>query len=168
MKKDMPEPYTAEDQPTAFLTFLAEGGALSEANDISPEFLEAVYAMGHKYYTNGKYLSAIKPFQYLCFYQHTNQRNFLCLGACQQMLKLYERAIDTYSYAQHLDYSNPLPIVYIADCRLSLKDFDSAIHAYETAINMGKEIGFEHKEIKRALTVLEKIRQLECKEQKDG
>lgn len=137
--------------------FLASGGTVAQANKISEAALESVYSMAYNQYTNGHYEEAAKGFQYLCFYDQWNPRNFLCLGACQQMLRVYGQAIQTYLFAFKLDPASPLPLAYVADCHMALNKTEKAAEIYQAALKLAEETGFTHKEISRAETMLTAI-----------
>ena len=146
-----------DDQYAKILSYLSKGGTLAKANKISRSSLEATYSMAYNQYTTGHYEEAAKAFQYLCFYDQWNPRNFLCLGACQQMLHLYGQAFATYTFAFRLDASNPLPLIYMADCSLALNRVEKAIEIYKAALNQAENLSFKHKEIKRVETLLATI-----------
>lgn len=134
--------------------FLMDGGTIAEANNITPESLEVIYSMAFNQYQNNHFEEAARGFQYLCFYDHWNSRNFLCLGACQQMMRLFGQAIHTYFYAARLAPENPLPLAYIGDCYLALNKSDKAITAYKTAIEHASKHQFEHAEIQRITNLI--------------
>lgn len=146
-----------DDQFATIISYLSSGGSLAEANKISRSSLEATYSVAYNQYTSGHYEEAAKAFQYLCFYDQWNPRNFLCLGACLQMLHLYGQAIENYAFAFRLDASNPLPLIYIADCNLALNRVEKAVETYKTALKHAEDLSFRHKEIKRAETLLATI-----------
>ena len=137
--------------------YLASGGTLAQANNISEAALETVYTMAYNQYTNGHYEEAAKGFQYLCFYDQWNPRNFLCLGACQQMLRVYGQAIQTYLFAFKLEPTSPIPLVYMGDCHLALNKVEKAIEIYKAALKLASDTGFTHKEVTRAETILAAI-----------
>ncbi|UYM17789.1 SycD/LcrH family type III secretion system chaperone [Endozoicomonas euniceicola] len=148
---------TDEHQYANILTYLARGGSLAEANNISQSSLEAIYGTGYNQYTTGHYEEAARIFQYLCLYDQWNPRNYLCLGACQQMMHLYSQAIQTYTFAFRLDARTPLPLIYMADCQLALNQVEKAKEIYKTALKLAKSNSFDHKEINRAEVLLATI-----------
>ena len=139
------------------MAFLANGGTVAQANNISESALESVYIMAHNQYTNSHYEEAAKGFQYLCFYDQWNPRNFLCLGACQQMLRVFGQAIQTYLFAFKLDPTNPLPLIYMADCHMALNKVEKAAKIYRAALDLARETRFAHKEVNKAETILAAI-----------
>ena len=145
---------TGDHQYAKILTYLASGGSLAEANNISQGMLETIYGTGYNQYTTGHYEEAARVFQYLCLYDQWNPRNYLCLGACQQMMHLYAQAIQTYTFAFRLDARNPLALIYMADCNLALNRVDKAKEIYKTALKLAKSNDFSHKEVDRADVLL--------------
>ena len=134
--------------------YLAQGGTLAEINNISQEVLETTYELAYQQYSSGHYMEAAKRFRYLCFYNQWNPKFFISLGACQQMMKVYGQAIDTFTYAARLDPNNPLPVVYIGDCYNAIKQNENAMTAYRAAIKLAKMQLFSHSEITRAESFL--------------
>ncbi len=153
MSDQSPESFDNEKMAVV-MDFLANGGTLAEANDITEQALEATYHMAYNQYTNGHYEEAARGFQYLCFYNQWNPRYFISLGACQQMLKVYGQAIETFTYASRLDPENPLPLVYIGDSYNALHQEERARLAYTAATLLAKKIKFSHKEVSRAENLL--------------
>lgn len=139
------------------ITYLQQGGTVAKANQISSSALEALYAMAYRRYISGQYEEAAKAFQHLCLYDQWSSRNFLGLGSCQKMLRLYGQAIETYTYAYQLDPDNPLPLIYIADSHRALNNSSKAESVYSTAIQLARRIRLKHKEVNRAMQALASI-----------
>ena len=148
----------ADDHQLAnIISYLANGGTIAQANNMSQGYLETTYKTGYDQYTAGHFEEAAKVFQYLCLYDQWNPRNYLSLGACLQMMHLYGQAIQTYTFAFRMDADNPLPLVYMADCNLALNRVDKAKEIYKTALKLAKSSNFSHKEINRAEMLLATI-----------
>ncbi|MRI32763.1 CesD/SycD/LcrH family type III secretion system chaperone [Endozoicomonas sp. OPT23] len=142
------------DELATITEYLLNGGTLAEAKSFSKGALESIYSMSYNQYQSGRYEKAARGFQYLCFYDHWNPRNFLCLGACQQMLRLYGDALKTYEYAARMDKKNPLPKVYMGDCYLALRDEHRARIVYESAIKDADTNHISHAELTRIKNLL--------------
>ena len=127
------------DQMAALTDYLAQGGTFAELNEISEPLLEATYDLAYQQYSQGHYREAAKRFRYLCFYNQWNPKYFIGLGACQQMMKVYGQAIQSYDYAYRLSPDNILPVIYIGDCYNALKQDDIAIEAYRAALDRAAE-----------------------------
>ncbi len=150
--------HVPDNEELATITeYLLNGGTLAEARNFSKGALETIYSMAYNQYQSGRYEKASRGFQYLCFYDHWNSRNFLCLGACQQMLKLYGDALKTYEYAARMDRKNPLPKVYMGDCYLALKDEHRARIVYQSAIRDAGVNNLNHGELTRIKNLLETL-----------
>ncbi|WP_257280806.1 MULTISPECIES: SycD/LcrH family type III secretion system chaperone [unclassified Endozoicomonas] len=151
------QPLQAPDtQELATITeYLLTGGTLAEANQMSEKGLESIYSHGYNQYQNGHFEEAARIFQYLCFYDHWNARNFLCLGSCQMMLKTYGQAIKTLEYAARMDISNPLAKVYMGDCYLALKERGIAEVVYKSALKDARKHQFTHLELERVENLLQ-------------
>lgn len=147
-----------DEQVEEMLTeFFGKGGTFKDLKNMSDDAMEAIYSVAYNLYQGGKYEEAQKVFQFLCFYDHFNRKYFMGLGACQQMMKEYENAIEIFSFATILDSDDPRPMLYIGDCHLAMGSKDEAQAAYETAIEWAgaKEEFAEDKE--RAHSMLENL-----------
>ncbi|WP_062266538.1 SycD/LcrH family type III secretion system chaperone [Endozoicomonas arenosclerae] len=151
------QPFQAPDsQELATITeYLLTGGTLAEANQMSEGALEAIYTSGYNQYQNGHFEEAARKFQYLCFYDHWNARNFLCLGSCQMMLKSYGQAIRTFEYTARMDITNPLAKVYMADCYMALRERGMAEIIYKSALKDAEKYQFSHLELTRVKNLLQ-------------
>ncbi|MGI9276703.1 MAG: tetratricopeptide repeat protein [Endozoicomonas sp.] len=156
MPAGSPEP-AVSDKQAIFVSYLSKGGNLAKLGNVSTQDLEATYSMAYNKYQGGQYEEAARAFQYLCFYDQWNPRNFICLGACQLMLGVYTQAIQTLSFAFKLDRRNPLPMVYVGDARMALKQLDKAYRAYATALKLAKVTNFQHEEMTRVKSVLSRL-----------
>ncbi len=130
--------------------FLIQGGTLAELNGMSEQALAATYAMAYSRYQFGRYESAAEAFRYLCFYDHWNPVYFLCLGACQQVLGFYDKAISTYLHSAMLEPANPAPLIYIGDCYLGQKNLEKAGLAFQEAVDIAQKTELNNSDIKHA------------------
>ncbi|MCX4024667.1 SycD/LcrH family type III secretion system chaperone [Endozoicomonas sp. SM1973] len=128
-------PATPED----LLDFFASGGAIRDLRAISDESIEAMYSMAYSLYESGKYQDAHKVFQFLCYLDHYQSKYFIGLGACRQMMKQYQLAIDAFSYASVLDANDPRPPFYGAECHLALGNLKEAESGFTAAIHWANE-----------------------------
>ena len=129
--------------------YMARGGSLAEASNISEEAQEAIYELAYLKYNNGLYEKSARLFQFLCLYNQWNPRFFTGLGACQQMVSLYGEAIDTYLYAISLDANDPHPMIYVGDCYVALEQYQKARLAYRASVLMAHESGTTSPEVSR-------------------
>lgn len=96
---------------------------------------EAIYAYAYQFYANGHFEEARSLFSLLTVMQPDQLNYWMGLGACLQMQKKYEKALEAYAAAALIDVDslNPLPHFYAAECLLSLKDVTRALQALESA-----------------------------------
>lgn len=118
------------------LDVLMTGGNLYSLRGMTEQDVEAVYALGHTHYTTGNYNEAENIFRGLCLLNHLSQRNWLGLGAAQQMQKKYQPALSSYSYAQVLDMADPRPLMHIYECLMGLQDYPKAMESLEGLIKL--------------------------------
>ena len=146
-----------EELEDTLLEFFGKGGTFKDLKDMSDDAMEAIYSVAYNLYQGGKYDEAQKVFQFLCFYDHFNRKYFLGLGACQQMMKQYEQAIEIFTFATVLDADDPRPMLYIGDCHLGMGDKEKAKGCYETVIEWGAGQAAYADEIERAESMLENL-----------
>src|SRR5690606_39901315 len=89
------------------VNILNSGGTLDQVFDLTEEDEEAIYAIAHNYYNNGKYDKAIPLFQFLSIVDHLNIKWWMGLGAATQMAKEYEKAVNAYAMATLLNVDDP-------------------------------------------------------------
>lgn len=100
------------------LDLLLRGGKMADALGITSEHLDAVYSLAHYRYMHGKYLDAMKLFQFLLFHDPQDRRGMLGFGGCCQMMGMYEYAEVYLGLAVLMEPSDPTPGVQFAECLL--------------------------------------------------
>lgn len=146
-----------EQVEEVLMEFFGKGGTFKDLKNMSDDAMEAIYSVAYNLYQGGKYEEARKVFQFLCFYDHFNRKYFMGLGACQQMMKEYENAIEIFSFATILDSDDPRPMLYIGDCHLAMGNKDEAKTAYETAIEWAGSRDEFAEDKERAQNMLENL-----------
>ena len=116
-------------------TFLSEGGTLADIRGFEEKDMEVIYSMGYQLYNHGKYKDAEDVFKFLSFYNHLERKYLMGLGACRQMLKNYEGAVQAYGYAAMLDVEDPSAHLHAADCLLALERLGEAESALEATVH---------------------------------
>ncbi|CAM3784371.1 MULTISPECIES: SycD/LcrH family type III secretion system chaperone [Vibrio] len=132
MEEESVKNCTQED----ILQYLKGGGTLAELHEFSPTTLETVYHAAFNYYNMGSYEEAVSIFQFLCAFDHFKVKYFIGLGSCLFMLKQYDSAIETYSYAGLIDGDDPRPPYYSAKCHLMLGKHQAAASGFFAASQM--------------------------------
>ncbi|WP_257266651.1 SycD/LcrH family type III secretion system chaperone [Endozoicomonas sp. ONNA2] len=150
--------YEGAELEDKLLNFFGEGGTFKDLKNMSDDAMEAIYSVAYNLYQGGKYEEATKVFQFLCFYDHFNRKYFLGLGACQQMLKQYDSAIEIFSFATLLDSDDPRPMMYIGDCHMAKGDRENARISYETSIDWANDSPEYAKDLARAKNMLENLK----------
>ncbi|HEV8051387.1 MAG TPA: SycD/LcrH family type III secretion system chaperone [Parachlamydiaceae bacterium] len=125
-------------QITDFLNGMTSenGNALSQ---LSPDSLSALYSMGYQLYRNGKYEDAKCFFRFLTLNNSFERKYWMGLGACYQMLKLYNEAIECYSAAAIQDPTDPYVHLHAADCYFHMHNLAKAKEALESAMITAKD-----------------------------
>lgn len=137
--------------------FFEKGGTFKDIKGLSDETMEAVYGVAFNLYSHGKYEDAEKIFRFLGFFDHLNKKYFMGLGACRQMLKKYQEAIESYTFASMLDADDPLPPLHAGECHLATGNLEAAESGFYAAVNWATKP--EHAKVKdRASGLLELVR----------
>lgn len=131
----MTQATAAAETSDIVVDMLTRGATLGDAHGIDDKDLETIYHLGHGLYGNGRYEEARQVFGFLSLYNHLEHKYALGLGACCQMLKDYEDAVDAYSRAAILDVEDPRAPMHAAQCFLSLKQPDQAESALHAAVS---------------------------------
>lgn len=99
------------------------------------EQLEENYALAYSLYRNHQYREADIFFRLLVAAAPFEQKFWKGLGACLQMKKNYEEALNCYMSAQMFNRETPDPYLYVysADCYFALKQINEGLKALEAA-----------------------------------
>lgn len=111
-----------------------ESGAstVAQMRGITPEELEAAYALAYDYYRTGRFDDAETLFRFLTVFDHLNEKYWLGLGAVFQVKKAFDQAVKAYAYvAAILNIKNADASYHAAECYLALGDRESARSAIE-------------------------------------
>ncbi|NRP75956.1 Chaperone protein SicA [Ensifer psoraleae] len=131
---------------------------------ISDDELEAVYALGHRFYSAGKYCEALSFFRFLCMHRYIDARFWFGFGAASQMLGDSANAVRAYGLAALLSDEDPQIPLQAAKCLIKLDQPAAAVSALESvvALSGGKP---EHQAFaQRASLMLRRLRpEAECK-----
>lgn len=123
---------------TAMIELLSSGTTLGELHGVSERRLEALYAVGHTLYTQGKYADAAPVFGFLVTHSHLDRRFHKAFGACLQKLGRHADALKYYGVASLLDLTDPDPVVHTAECLLALSRDEEAARALRFALGQIK------------------------------
>lgn len=103
--------------------------------------IQEIYALAYTLYGNKEYAEASHLFRLLILARPADVKYWKAFGACLQMLKEYEQAIDCYQTAQNLNRDRPDPYlnVYIADCYFTMQKPEAGLKALETALSLAAQ-----------------------------
>jgi len=91
---------------------------LNNAETLSDEELETVYALGYYLFTNGKYKDAKEVFTGLTAYAPYTAFYWRALGAVNQQIKDYEEAVTAYDMAIANDPGDVVSYVYRSESKM--------------------------------------------------
>ncbi|MES0139419.1 SycD/LcrH family type III secretion system chaperone [Mesorhizobium sp. M0016] len=120
--------------------------------------LEAVYALGHRFYSAGRYSDALNFFRFLCMHRYIDPRFWFGFGAASQMLGDSANAVRAYGLAALLNDEDPQIPLRAAKCLIKINQPAAAVSALESvlALSSGKA---EHRDlVQRALLMLRRLR----------
>ena len=137
---------------------IAEGRTdLAVAAGLTDEDLEALYSVGHGFYTSGKYNEALEFFQVLCLCRQTEARFWFGLAASCQMLGQTDGALRAYGMAALFDTENPQISLRAAECLIKLGDKKTARTALEAVIELTENQEGQPSYRERARLMLEQL-----------
>lgn len=141
----------------AMPNWLASGGSVSHALEISQEQLEAMYQLGHGFYAQGRFEDAFKVFSMLVIFEHKNDRYLMALAGAAQMTGRYRDALQHYSTATLLLIDDPRPIYFSAECLIAIENFDLAAESLRLVIEMAEDSSVHQALGSRAAVLLSSI-----------
>lgn len=99
------------------------------------EKIKEMYALAYFLYGQKHYFDASHLFRLLTVARPSEPKYWKGLGACLQMLKAYEEALNCYASAQMLYRRETDPYLYLhtADCYIAIKEVKSAFKALDAA-----------------------------------
>ncbi|MFC4160053.1 SycD/LcrH family type III secretion system chaperone [Chitinimonas lacunae] len=121
---------------TALEELATQAAQLPGAQRFSDEDLELVYGIAYNLYRHGRHDDALRYFAMLTSYRPLETRYLLGLGACQQMLRNYEGAIQAYALAAMVRPEAPEPSLHIAECLVAQAQFAEARTTLEALIRL--------------------------------
>jgi len=120
-------------QITAFLE-----GSKSPLPTFSDDEIAALYALAFEMYRNGKYSEAMPFFRFLTILSPDDRKYWMGLGACYQMQKRYQAAIECYSVAAVQNPNDPIVHWHAANCFFDDGKLDIAIKTLDSALTVAK------------------------------
>jgi type III secretion system low calcium response chaperone LcrH/SycD len=117
----------------------ANGGTLGDLFDYDDRDYEAVYALGHSFYAQARYLDALKAFAFLVMNNPYEKRFVNAYASSLQMLERYDDAIGFYSLASVMDIADPKPTFHTAECLLAKGRIEEATDALNIVIKQCKD-----------------------------
>lgn len=98
----------------------------------NPQLIEEIYASAYHHYENGKYEKAVSLFRFLIINDVKSKRFWMGIGAAQQMLKKYDEAIQSYTFAALINDKDPYLFYHAAECLFSRGDIPLALQTLDS------------------------------------
>ena len=140
-----------------------QGGNLYTLRGMSEQDIEAIYYLGHNHYSVGSYADAEQIFQGLCLLNHLGRKNWIALGAAQQMQKKYDPAMNSYAYAQALDIAEATPTMHIYECLMAQENYPKAAEALEGVLKITQGVDSQKPIRAKAEALLKALREAMAK-----
>jgi len=105
------------------------GQPLGALRGLSRDDYEAIYAVGHGLYQQGRYQDACHVFSWLALHHHMERRFISALAASLQMCQRHEDALRIYTVAAVLDPADPIPTYHMAECLIATGRLAQALEA---------------------------------------
>jgi len=116
------------------------------------EDISLLYSLGVNLYDHSQYEDAKVIFQRLVLAKPHEQRFWVALGACLQMLRSYEEALTAWAMASLIEDQDPIPHFHAAECLFSSEKYSEAYKALQEA----KQRLQGHEPLSRKIQALEK------------
>lgn len=126
-----------------FLTWVQEmSEGTSPFSHLPEKNLKEGYALAHALYGQKHYQEAGLFFRFLSVARPLEAKYWKGLGACFQMQKEYEHALDCYGWAEQLQGSEVDPALYVhqADCHFALNEKEAGLQALKIAEIRAKQV----------------------------
>jgi len=129
----------AQDLSLQWLDSIEAGTPLY--SEIAEENVQMSYCTAYNLYQRQQYEEALQFFRLLVWVRPLEAKYWKGLGACLQVLKDYEEALESYDYCQTL-HSEPDPYISIhqADCYFALNQAQAGLDVLAMAQRQAKKI----------------------------
>lgn len=112
---------------------------LMELGGISDDEMETLYALGYNFFTYGKYEAARDIFVGLTAHAPYTAYYWRALGAVNQQLKDYAKAIAAYDMAIANDETDIVSYVYRGESQILSGNVEAAIEDFEEVLRIGAD-----------------------------
>lgn len=116
------------------IDLFSSGVTLGDVFQFSENDYEAVYALAHSLYTQGKFEDAMRLFSLLMASNPYEKRFANALASSMQMLGMYKPALEYYSVASVMDLGDPMPTFHSAECLIAMSLYAEARQALELVV----------------------------------
>jgi len=139
---------------SAVIDLLMSGQTLNTAFGHSLESQEKLYYLAYMFYSQAKYMEAMRLFGYLLTTNHADRRYYSGLAACLHMQKRHHDALKYYGIASILDLTDPEPVMRSAECYLALGDRPTARLSIDYALTQARAHERHHQFVARLEAML--------------
>jgi type III secretion system low calcium response chaperone LcrH/SycD len=100
-------------------------------HDFNNEDVSLLYSLGFNLYEREDYATSKEIFQRLVLSRPYEKKFWMALGACHQMTRHFELALESWAMASFIDEHDPLPHFHATECYLALESPEEAFLALE-------------------------------------
>lgn len=140
------------------LFLLSQGATLASLRGLSPQRVEAYYALGYACFNAGRLADAQRIFSVVVMNDHLDRRYQLALGMVLQAQGRHEQALRPYGAASLADLTDPEPVVRMVECLLALGRGVDARQALAQALGQVEARPQQHQALhSQVLAILELV-----------
>ena len=123
---------------------LTAGVSIAQTQDIDPQKIEGLYALGCNYYTQKDFAKAEEIFSFAQRLDSLNPKIIKGLAASRKMLKKYRAALEAYALAGIIDMEDPAASFHAAECFFALEEYQSCADALDAAYGLARGAAHHH------------------------
>lgn len=141
IKKDRPDFTDADlaEQERVLKEVIFNLKTPAEAMGFSPQFIEALYAIGYQGFKSGDYDTAYPIFKFLSQMDPNKARYFSGMASIHFAKKEWDQAQYYFIASAFIDEIDPMPYFYAAECSIEKKDLLEALFYYRGVISRSKD-----------------------------
>lgn len=140
----------------------------AESMGFSPQFIEALYAIGYQAFKSGTYETAYSVFKLLSSIDPTKPRYAAGLASIHYAKKEWKEAQNMFMAASIIDEVDPMPYFYIAECAVEQRELIEALFFYHAAILRAKALPQYEQLVQRIKLSIDGIEKVIPEDQKGG
>lgn len=149
---DLLKPETFQEHKEELLAYFRKGGTWHALLGYTDEVMEGYYAKAYALYQGADYQNANTAFFYLTTLNPYEYRYWMGLGLTQQRQGSYEEALVSYTCAEAVDPTHPMPHFHLAQCYHALQGNEPALKEIEEVLALTAEKAEAYADLRKQAT----------------